>query len=144
MVVYPHQDSSIVYVFPAQHIINKWCGVLHYLTGLENSRRDGRDSLFNFIMSNGSNSTQRDARVTYSTHMMPDGGANRIRSVDIHHFGYIWGFSFFDKDHSLIWKIGFTTDSKISVETVALAENEVIVGVVCKLYSGYHSMYTDF
>ncbi len=67
--------------------------------------------------------------------MIPADANKRIRSVTIHHYdGYICGFQFFDKDGALLWKIGFTTESYLKKETVLVAENEVIVGVIAKLY----------
>ncbi len=58
--------------------------------------------------------------------------------------GYIRGFSFFDKEGALLWKIGITTGSADDVVTVLLEENEVIIGVVAKLLFGGQSIYTDF
>ena len=52
------------------------------------------------------------------------------------------GFSFFDKDGALLWEIGGTW-SGYEKETVVLEENEVIVGVVAKLWGDYQSSYTD-
>ena len=77
--------------------------------------------------------------------MIPKDALKKIRSVGIHihYHSHIGGFSFFDKDGALLWKIGVTTDQYDKVETVLLAENEVIVGVVAKLYPGYQSLYTD-
>jgi hypothetical protein len=68
-----------------------------------------------------------------------------IRSVKIHihNTDYILGFSFFDKDRKLIWKIG-NTDLYLNVKTVMLGENEVIDRIVAKLYSGFKSAFTDF
>jgi hypothetical protein len=57
-----------------------------------------------------------------------------VRFVHIHHnASYIHGFSFFDKDGALLWRIG-DTDSFLKVEIVKLKENEIIVGVVAKLF----------
>ncbi len=75
--------------------------------------------------------------------MIPADALNKSRSVTIHYSVIIRGFSFFDKDGALLWKIGLT-ESWRNVETVQLEENEVIVGVVAKLYPGYQSAYTDF
>jgi hypothetical protein len=94
-------------------------------------------------------STQRDdskrKNPTIFTHMVPKESYNRIRSINIHYYhgGHISGFSFFDKDGSLLWNIG-RTDGWYKVETVRIAENEVIVGVVAKLCKGWQTMYTDF
>ena len=105
--------------------------------------------MFNFILSNGTRSTQRDEGYpTKYTHMIPADTLNTVRSVTIHMFDLfsnINGFSFFDKDGALLWKIGDTTYSSINMyETVVLKENEVIVGVVAKLQQPYQSSYTDF
>ncbi len=81
--------------------------------------------------------------MTYYDHMMPAGSHNKIRSVSIHHGGWIRGFSFFDKKGELLFKIGYITAS-YKVETVLLEENERIIGVVSKLDYGYQSFYTDF
>ncbi len=76
--------------------------------------------------------------------MIPADAQNKIRRVTIYHDYRIRGFKFFDKDGALLWKIGVTTDPICDLETVLLAENEVIVGVVAKLYSRYKTVYTEF
>ncbi len=77
--------------------------------------------------------------------MMPADAHTKIRSVTIHNNNYcIYGFSFFDKDGALLYKIGYTTNDSLAKETVMLAENERIVGVVAKLLPGCLSVYTDF
>ncbi len=45
---------------------------------------------------------------------------NKIRSVTIHYYDSIGGFSFFDKDGAVLWKHGWTTDSWFKKETVWL------------------------
>ena len=76
--------------------------------------------------------------------MIPTDAINKIRSVNIHYyFNCIDGFSFFDKDGELLWKIGYT-DIEMDVETVLLEDNEVIVGVVAKVGTVCRSQYTDF
>ncbi len=76
--------------------------------------------------------------------MMPEASHKMIRSVYIHyHHNYITGFKFYDKDKKLILEIGDTWEG-LWVKKVLIAENEVIVGVVCKLYPGRQSMYSDF
>ncbi len=75
--------------------------------------------------------------------MIPADALHRIRSVTIHNNYRIQGFSFFDKDSKLLWKIG-NTDPGWLKETVVLAENERIVGVVAKLYADFQSLYSDF
>ncbi len=74
--------------------------------------------------------------------MIPKKALKKIRSVTIHYFNCIGGFSFFDKDGALLWKIGCTLPGLIK-GTVVLAENEVIVGVVAKLYEDWQSVYTN-
>ncbi len=104
---------------------------------------------FNFILSNGAQSTQRDENYpTDHTFMMPTDALKQIRSVTIHYLPNvnILGFSFFDKDGArLLWKHGHTEDYfYIKKKTVVLKENEVIVGVVAKLRKDCQSVYTDF
>jgi hypothetical protein len=65
--------------------------VLHFLTGLQTN--DGAH--FNFIVSDGSRSKQKDKDFpTNTTHMLPEGA--RIRSVDIYYYegssSYVTGF----------------------------------------------------
>ncbi len=67
--------------------------------------------------------------------MMPEGCHNKIRSVRIYYYyHFIAGFSFLDKDMKLLWKIGSITQSSLKVETVLIADYEVIVGVKARLY----------
>ncbi len=103
---------------------------------------DGSDDIcYDFILSNGEKSTF--AR-SYSTYMIPADALHKIRSVTIHYSDVcIWCFSFFDKDGALLWKIGYY-ESWSEYETVMLAENEVIVGVVGKHSRFNQSAYTDF
>jgi hypothetical protein len=75
--------------------------------------------------------------------MMPARCHNRIRLVRIHYGDCIRGFSFFDKEGALLWKIGETTDSYLKVETVLIGDNEVIIGVVAKLLPSLQSIYSD-
>ncbi len=75
--------------------------------------------------------------------MISDDALNKIRSVTIKYTDRIHGFSFFDKDGVEIWEHG-DTRSWLKKETVVLAENEVIVGVVAKLVLDRQSSYTDF
>ncbi len=58
----------------------------------------------------------------------------KIRSVDIYYnpASYIEGFRFFDKDHSLIFDIGFT-NLGYRCKNVQLEDDEVIFGVAAKL-----------
>ncbi len=138
--------STRVFVFPTSAEIIQWRGVLPHLTGFENNWQDGRGWYMNLILSNGHRSNQRDEGETYYDHLMPAGSHNKIRSVSIYYYSdHIDGFSFFDKERALLLKIGETdSDDGEEKETVLLEENEVIVGVVAKLYNQHHSCYTDF
>ena len=122
-------------MFPSAAMMREWRGALHTLAGFENTCYDGAGWDFNFILSNGTRSTQRDVyNPTDYTFMIPADALNKIRSVNIHHdFNCIGSFHFFDKDGALLWKIGYIS-SWLTIETVLLAENEVIVGVVAKLH----------
>ena len=53
--------------------------------------------------------------------MIPADALKKIRSVTIHHYytGCIYGFSFFDKDGALLYKIG-DIESCMEKETVVL------------------------
>jgi len=76
--------------------------------------------------------------------MIPADALNKIKSVTIHHiYVHITGFSFFDKDGALLWKIG-STWPLLRVETVLIADNEVIVGVKAKLIVDFECCYSDF
>ncbi len=77
--------------------------------------------------------------------MIPADSIKKIRSVTIYHWpnNCIKGFSFFDKDKKLLWEHGYTTDWLMK-ETVLLAEDERIVGVVAKLFSDRLSAYSNF
>ncbi len=127
-------------------MIEQWSGVLNHFSGFENNELEGTGFNFNWILSNGHRSQQRDANYpTKYTFMMPEGSHKMIRSVNIHYgAAYITGFSFFDKEGALLYKIGYTTYSRLKVKIVLLAENEVIIGVVAKLWGVKQSRYTDF
>ncbi len=75
--------------------------------------------------------------------MIPKNALKKIRSVTIFYLNRICGFSFFDKDGALLWKHG-STSVLLHTGTVLFEENEVILGVVAKLYPGYQNIYTDF
>ena len=72
-IVCPDVESPTLFEFPSQEVIEKYKlnGVIPYLVGLENSQKDGKGFRFNFILSNGERSEQRDDGKTYYTHFMP-------------------------------------------------------------------------
>ena len=72
-------------------MIDDWCGSLHYLVGFENVKKNGFKGMrFNFILSNGARSWQRDYKYRtdesceYFTHMMPKDAHKKIKMVDIY------------------------------------------------------------
>jgi hypothetical protein len=67
----------------------------------------------------------------------------RVKSVFIYYDYWISGFQFFDKDDRLIFKIGWITPGDKETRVV-LADNEVIVGVIAKLFNNCKSLYSDF
>ncbi len=140
-------DSKDEFEFPTSVMINRMLasGFLHTLVGFENSEEDGSGCSFNFILSNGARSEQRDENAqTNHTHMIPVSALHKIRRVTIHYLNCISGFSFFDKDGAWIWEVG-CIEYWGGMETVELAENEVIAGVKAKLHPDYpQSVYTDF
>ena len=140
--------STTLFQFPDEITILNEClktGTINQLVGFENCSEDGLGEIFNFILSNGTRSAQRDEGYTYYDHMMPADAHNKIRSVTIYHDEKgINGFKFFDKDGALLWDVGYTTWSEKIKETVVLGENEVIVGVSAKLFGDWQSKYTDF
>jgi hypothetical protein len=76
--------------------------------------------------------------------MLPKGTETKIRSVTFtsHSAGYVYGFKFFDKDKKPLLDIGYTAGG--SRETVMIADNEVIVGVVAKLHPSDSGHLSDF
>ncbi len=127
--------STENFVFPSAAMLREWCGVLHTLVGFANEKENGSGIRFNFILSNGTRSTQSDQGWENEYNfMIPSSALNKIRSITIHYFNFIYGFSFFDKDKKLIGKHGFTTWLGLKKQTVLLTENEVIFGVKAKLY----------
>ncbi len=125
-------------------MIREWRGVLHTLVGFSTHQKYGGGNLFNFILSNGTRSAQRDEDArTWFIHMIPTDAINKIRSVGIYYGAYIFSFRFFDKDKKLLWRIGLSTSTSNNVK-VLLGEDEVIVGVLAKLSPGRQSQYTDF
>jgi hypothetical protein len=55
-------ESTKHFVFPSAAMMREWRGVLYTLAGFKNSDQYGEDVAFNFILSNDTQSTQRDAR----------------------------------------------------------------------------------
>ncbi len=57
-----------------------------FLSGFENYLEDGESGSFNFILSNGDRSAQRDENwPTQYTFMIPEDALKKIRSVEIYH-----------------------------------------------------------
>ncbi len=116
--------------------------MLHTLDGFEVSS-DG--FLSNFILSNGERSYQRDKDLRYFTHLIPAEKEESIKSVNIYyHNGGIYGLSFFAKDKLPFSKTGRTEDAYLKVKKVVLEDDEVIIGVVAKLFGRWQSVFTDF
>jgi hypothetical protein len=118
-----------MFEFQDQDKIDSLNGKIHTLAGFA---VDKYGVPKNFILSNGERSkigenSEQDLITDYY-HMIPADALHKIRSVTIYYFGSICGFSFFDKDGALLWKIGFTL-LEYDKETVMLEENEAIVGV---------------
>ncbi len=110
-IVCVNPDSTTLFQFQTETaILQEWfkTRVINQLVGFENNRQDGKDCFFNFILSNGTRSTQRDERFNYYDRMIPADLLNKIRSVTIYnnYHNCINGFSFFDKDGELLWEIG--------------------------------------
>jgi len=109
--VCPDRETDEYLVFPAPATIEKMIsnGELHHLSGFENNFDDGQGIHFNFIMSNGQRSCQRDEWLTYTDHYMPEGAHKIIRSVVARWDELceaIFEFKFFDKDKNLVYQIG--------------------------------------
>ncbi len=139
-------ESKTVFEYPTKAMSDEYKKkrVTPYIIGFENNEQNGTGVYFNFTLSNGHRSHQRDEGYTYYDHLMPERCHSKIRSVNIHQYNhYIYGFSFFDKEGALLWEIGYT-HSDYKVETVMIAEDERIVGVVAKLHPGYQSLYSDW
>ncbi len=60
-----------------------------YLIGFENNSKDGIGFFFNWMLSNGDRSTQRDKGHTYYDHMIPADALKKIRRVTIYHHNAI-------------------------------------------------------
>jgi hypothetical protein len=82
--------------------------------------------------------------------MMPE--RTRVESVNIYtdsDDGMVQGFRFYNGD-KCVFEIGklrggnYMTDITDHFTKVVLADNEVVIGVVCKLYPGEQSVYSHF
>jgi hypothetical protein len=129
-------------------ILEEWfkSRAINQLVRFANNRVNATGKYFNFILSNGTWSTQRDKkhRQTNYTFIIPADAIKKIRSVTINHDRYcIRSFSFFDKDGALLWEIGWV-GLGLKKETVVMEENELIAGVIAKLSAYFKSVYTDF
>ena len=78
------------------------------MAGFENNNKNGTGTRFNFILSNGLRSEQRDNDTFYHTHLMPLDAYLRIRSVRVYYSGIVAGFKFLDENKATIWSIGDT------------------------------------
>ena len=79
-----NEKSVTVFEFPTQAEIAKMlaAGVRPFLVGFENSRQNGLVGHFNFVLSNGLRSTQRDNGFTYYDYMVvPFDALEKIRQV---------------------------------------------------------------
>ena len=139
-------NSKTIFEWPPSSKLKEYMSKGIHLIGFENNTQYGTGSQFNWILSNEDRSTQRDIDdPTKYSHMIPSDAIKKIGTVIIHYSDWILGFSFFDKDGAHLWDIGDTDHHRWSKkETVVLAENKVILGVVAKLYPGWKSRYTDF
>ncbi len=74
---------------------------------------------------------------------MPDGAVKVIRSVNIYDNGEdrVYGFHFFDKDRKLMWEFGKAVGR---IQTVLIAENEMIVGVRARYREHLELNFTSF
>ena len=136
--------------------------MLPHLAGIMANRPCGTGCNFNFIMSNGEKSRQREEGMKFYPFMIPENVTKGIRSVEIYYRSndlyyvkkrdrydgdlIVTGFVFYDGEMSVIWKIGKNV-SKATIKnfhTVKMKENEVIIGVVAKLHPKWQSAYTDF
>ncbi len=74
--------------------------------------------------------------------MMP--AQMRVKSVEIYYGVTIMGLQFYDRDNNFAFEIGYTTSMYFKVKTVVLENNEVIIGVVAKLYAAVQFSSTNF
>jgi len=121
---------------------------------MENNQPNGHGNLFNYIMSNGDQTKGRDKKYqseeveTYHIHMIPEDaytGHKKIRAVEIYYTECVYGFRFLDRDNKVIFRIGYTgLDYGTKVLVVPISSQELIIGVQCKLFKDYQTLYTDF
>lgn len=105
-----NSSSLTDFEFPPQAELARTlaAGKRDFLVGFENNRENGMGLFFNFVLSNGNRSTQIDEGMNYYERMLPEDTLNRIRSVTIYYDVKIFGFSFFDKDGTVLWTVGET------------------------------------
>jgi hypothetical protein len=114
-------ESETIFEWPPRSKSKEYMAKGIYLIGFENDEYDGTGYCFNWILSNGDRSAQRDGeRETKYDHMIPADALNKIRSVNITNANHIDGFQFFDKDGALLYKIGNTDRSNGYEEKVLL------------------------
>ncbi len=139
-----NEKSVEVFEYPNEAQTKEYAasGGIPFVSGFENNCDSGTGARFNWILSNEQRSQQKDQGQTYYPHLLPEGAA--VSSIDIYYYTTnprVRGFEFFDKKHTLIMKIGSIAGPK---QTVVLADNEVIIGVIAKLVSGNQSLYSNF
>jgi len=67
---------------------------------------------------------------------MPENAYKETRMVKIYYSDCVVGFRFLDKNEKLLFKIGWC-DQGWNFKTVVISDEQVIIGVVAKLYLGY-------
>ncbi len=103
--------SDVVFEYPDQAMRYEYKkkGVTPYIVGFENDRVI--NGHMNIILSNGDRSKQKDLNLNYYDRMFPADSHKRIRSVSIYYDKHrIRGFSFFDKEGAILYKMGWTAD----------------------------------
>jgi len=101
--------SSVVFEYPTKAMRDEYTakGEIPYITGFENDKENGVGCSFDFILSNGQRSNQRDSGSNYFSHMIPADEFHRIRIVNIcYDDNFIRTLFFYDKDWDFIFRIG--------------------------------------
>jgi hypothetical protein len=97
---------------------------------------------FNFVLSNGMKTNQKDPNTNYTLFNMHEDTHKKTRKVQIYTNGLnVCGFKFFDKNSVQLFRVGYFRNE---FEEVAIEENQQIIGIVARLAQGFNSAYTDF